>query len=58
MLTGSIGAIRFGVILGGTLLSLSILSLKSYGKGETFPLGLKGQAGQDLYFYLYNYIFL
>ncbi|XP_018814379.1 protein FATTY ACID EXPORT 3, chloroplastic [Juglans regia] len=44
MLTGSIGAIRFGVILGGTLLSLSILSLKSYGKGEPFPLALKGQA--------------
>ncbi|KAE8099010.1 hypothetical protein FH972_017027 [Carpinus fangiana] len=44
MLTGSVGAIRFGVILGGTLLALSISSLKSYKRGEPFPLALKGQA--------------
>lgn len=44
MLTGSIGAIRFGVILGGTLLALSISSLKSYKRGEPVPLALKGQA--------------
>ncbi|XP_023898459.1 protein FATTY ACID EXPORT 3, chloroplastic isoform X2 [Quercus suber] len=44
MLTGNIAAIRFGVILGGTLLALSVSSLKSYKKGESFPLALKGQA--------------
>ncbi|KAB1224641.1 hypothetical protein CJ030_MR2G016977 [Morella rubra] len=45
MLTGSVSAIRFGVILGGTLLALSISSLKSYKRGEPFSLALKGQAG-------------
>ncbi|KAK9986307.1 hypothetical protein SO802_031258 [Lithocarpus litseifolius] len=44
MLTGNIAAIRFGVILGGTLLALSVSSLKSYKRGESFPLALKGQA--------------
>ncbi|XP_057477147.1 protein FATTY ACID EXPORT 3, chloroplastic-like isoform X2 [Actinidia eriantha] len=44
MLTGSISAIRFGVILGGTLLALSIASLSAWKKGEPFPLALKGQA--------------
>ncbi|KAF3970209.1 hypothetical protein CMV_006077 [Castanea mollissima] len=44
MLTGNIAAIRFGVILGGTLLALSVSSLKSYKRGELFPLALKGQA--------------
>lgn len=46
MLTGSTSAIRFGLILGGALLALSISSLRSQNKGETFPLALKGQAGQ------------
>ena len=45
MLTGSIPAIRFGVILGGALLALSISSLRAYKKGESLPLALKGQTG-------------
>ncbi|XP_004302570.1 PREDICTED: uncharacterized protein LOC101315446 isoform X1 [Fragaria vesca subsp. vesca] len=44
MVTGSTAAIRFGVILGGTLLALSISSLRSFKQGESFPLALKGQA--------------
>ncbi|XWS13045.1 hypothetical protein CRYUN_Cryun36dG0003600 [Craigia yunnanensis] len=44
MLTGSISAIRFGVILGGALLALSVSSLKSYKRGESSPLAIKGQA--------------
>ncbi|KAI5662985.1 hypothetical protein M9H77_22308 [Catharanthus roseus] len=44
MVTGSISAIRFGVILGGTLLALSIASLRSWRKGESSSLPLKGQA--------------
>ncbi|KAL7265693.1 hypothetical protein ACSBR1_003473 [Camellia fascicularis] len=44
MLTGSISAIRFGVILGGTLLALSVSSLRSWKRGESFLLALKGQA--------------
>ncbi|XVF84158.1 hypothetical protein PTKIN_Ptkin17bG0003200 [Pterospermum kingtungense] len=44
MLTGSVSAIRFGVILGGAHLALSILSLKSYKRGESSPLATKGQA--------------
>ena len=43
MVTGSISAIRFGVILGGVLLALSISSLKQYKKGQSSPLALKGQ---------------
>ncbi|BFG36599.1 hypothetical protein CerSpe_228730 [Prunus speciosa] len=44
MVTGSISAIRFGVILGGALLFLSVSSLRSYKQGESSPLTLKGQA--------------
>ncbi|XP_022732851.1 protein FATTY ACID EXPORT 3, chloroplastic-like [Durio zibethinus] len=44
MVTGSISAIRFGVILGGALLALSLSSLKSYKRGESSPLATKGQA--------------
>ncbi|KAK9291188.1 hypothetical protein L1049_009376 [Liquidambar formosana] len=44
MLTGSVSAIRFGIILGGTLLALSVSSLRSWKKGEPFGLALKGQA--------------
>ncbi|KAK7340056.1 hypothetical protein VNO77_20748 [Canavalia gladiata] len=45
MVTGSITAIRFGVILGGILLALSISSLRSYKRGHPSPpLALKGQA--------------
>ncbi|KAL8141049.1 hypothetical protein V2J09_007070 [Rumex salicifolius] len=34
MITGSTAAIRFGVILGGVLLALSVSSLRSWRKGE------------------------
>ncbi|XP_021832028.1 protein FATTY ACID EXPORT 3, chloroplastic isoform X1 [Prunus avium] len=44
MVTGSTSAIRFGVILGGALLFLSVSSLRSYKQGESSPLTLKGQA--------------
>ncbi|KAG2404505.1 Protein FATTY ACID EXPORT 3 [Vigna angularis] len=44
MITGNLAAIRFGVILGGALLALSILSLKSYKRGRSSALALKGQA--------------
>ncbi|XP_059668145.1 protein FATTY ACID EXPORT 3, chloroplastic [Cornus florida] len=44
MLTGSLSALRFGVILGGALLAFSISSLRSWRRGESFPLALKGQA--------------
>ncbi|OVA17293.1 Uncharacterized protein family UPF0136 [Macleaya cordata] len=44
MLTGSVSAIRFGVILGGTLLALSISSLRLRKRGESSALALKGQA--------------
>ncbi|XP_047983055.1 protein FATTY ACID EXPORT 3, chloroplastic [Salvia hispanica] len=43
MFTGSIHAIRFGIVLGGTLLALSITSLKSWKKGEPSSLLVKGQ---------------
>ncbi|WCJ27849.1 Protein FATTY ACID EXPORT 3 chloroplastic [Euphorbia peplus] len=44
MLTGSISAIRFGVILGGALLALSISSLQSFKRKEPNSGALKGQA--------------
>ncbi|MCE3051172.1 hypothetical protein HAX54_049038 [Datura stramonium] len=44
MLSGSIAALRFGVILGSTLLALSISSLQSWKSGESTSLALKGQA--------------
>ncbi|KAL2899791.1 Protein FATTY ACID EXPORT 3 chloroplastic [Bienertia sinuspersici] len=44
MLTGSLSAIRFGVILGGILLALSVSSLRSWRKGEFNDTTLKGQA--------------
>ncbi|KAK7394957.1 hypothetical protein VNO78_15498 [Psophocarpus tetragonolobus] len=44
MVTGNLAAIRFGVILGGVLMALSILSLRSYKRGRSSPLALKGQA--------------
>ncbi|KAL8093157.1 hypothetical protein AgCh_035154 [Apium graveolens] len=44
MITGSIPAIRFGVILGGALLVLSISSLQSWKRGESSSTALKGQA--------------
>lgn len=43
MLTGSIPAVRFGVILGGALLALSISSLRAWKRGESLALALKGQ---------------
>ncbi|XP_010931376.1 protein FATTY ACID EXPORT 3, chloroplastic isoform X2 [Elaeis guineensis] len=44
MLTESIPAIRFGIIPGAALLALSILSLRSWKRGQPSPLNLKGQA--------------
>ncbi|KAL4381897.1 hypothetical protein AHAS_Ahas04G0179400 [Arachis hypogaea] len=44
MFTGSLAAIRFGVILGGVLLAFSISSLRAYKRGHLSPLALKGQA--------------
>ncbi|GMH30110.1 hypothetical protein Nepgr_031953 [Nepenthes gracilis] len=44
MLTGSISAIRFGIILGGILLALSVSSLRSWRKREPSSLALNGQA--------------
>uniref|UniRef100_A0A803NX30 Protein FATTY ACID EXPORT 3, chloroplastic n=1 Tax=Cannabis sativa TaxID=3483 RepID=A0A803NX30_CANSA len=43
MVTGSTAAIRFGVILGGSLLALSVISLRSHNKGKQSSLALKGQ---------------
>lgn len=45
MITGSISAIRFGVILGGTLFALAVYSLRSWKKGESTSVPLKGQSG-------------
>lgn len=65
MITGSTSGIRFGVILGGTLLALGIYSLRSWKKGKSSSVALKGQAGLylTLIFYscnivLYKYIYL
>nr|XP_043620558.1 protein FATTY ACID EXPORT 3, chloroplastic isoform X2 [Erigeron canadensis] len=44
MITGSVSAIRFGIILGGTLLALAVYSLRSWKKGESSSVALKGQA--------------
>ncbi|XP_073114503.1 protein FATTY ACID EXPORT 3, chloroplastic [Elaeis guineensis] len=44
MLTGSIPAIRFGIILGTALLALSISSLRSWKNGQPSALNLTGQA--------------
>ncbi|XP_021723276.1 protein FATTY ACID EXPORT 3, chloroplastic-like [Chenopodium quinoa] len=44
MITGSLSSIRFGVILGGILLALSVSSLRSWRKGEFSDTTLKGQA--------------
>ena len=47
MITGSLSAVRFGMIPGGALLALSVLSLQSYKRGQLLPLALKGQTGQS-----------
>ncbi|XP_074311923.1 protein FATTY ACID EXPORT 3, chloroplastic-like isoform X1 [Silene latifolia] len=44
MITGSTSALRFGVILGGILLALSVSSLRSWKKGQSTERALKGQA--------------
>ncbi|XP_008792238.2 protein FATTY ACID EXPORT 3, chloroplastic-like [Phoenix dactylifera] len=44
MLTGSIPAIRFGIILGAALLALSVSSLRSWKRGQPSALNLTGQA--------------
>ncbi|KAJ8434256.1 hypothetical protein Cgig2_010466 [Carnegiea gigantea] len=48
MITGGISAIRFGVILGGILLALSVSSLRSWRRGEATNMTLKGQKGTDI----------
>lgn len=53
MITGNISAIRFGVIFGGALLALSVSSLRSWKKGESSLMALRGQTG---YFLRTNYI--
>lgn len=45
MITGSISAIRFGIILGGTLLGLAVYILRSWKKRESSAVALKGQSG-------------
>ncbi|KAG0490466.1 hypothetical protein HPP92_007329 [Vanilla planifolia] len=44
MLTGSISAIRFGLILGSILFAFSISSLRSWKSGQPSRLSLIGQA--------------
>ncbi|KAI3993676.1 hypothetical protein MKX01_002689 [Papaver californicum] len=44
MVIGNLSGIRFGVILGGSLLALSISSLRSWKRGESSDMALKGQA--------------
>lgn len=44
LVTGSIPAIRFGVILGGIHLAISISSLKAWKKGDSSIPFVKGQA--------------
>ncbi|XP_068341110.1 protein FATTY ACID EXPORT 3, chloroplastic [Pyrus communis] len=56
MVTGSTSAIRFGVILGGTLLFLSVSSLRS--GGESSPLVLKGQTAVSSVIFLRELRFL
>ncbi|XP_038685571.1 protein FATTY ACID EXPORT 3, chloroplastic-like isoform X2 [Tripterygium wilfordii] len=58
MLTGSISAIRFGVILGGALLALSVQRLRSYKRGEPNDLALKGQAAIAAVIFLREISFL
>ncbi|XP_038721323.1 protein FATTY ACID EXPORT 3, chloroplastic-like [Tripterygium wilfordii] len=58
MLTGSISAIRFGVILGGALLALSVQSLRSYERGEPHDIALKGQAAIAAVIFLREISFL
>ncbi|ERN04170.1 protein FATTY ACID EXPORT 3, chloroplastic [Amborella trichopoda] len=52
MISGSIPAIRFGVILGGALLALSILSLRAWNRKESSSLFLKGQSAIALLIFL------
>ena len=47
IISGSTAAIRFGVILGGILLALSISSLKTWKEGNSSSSYIKGQAGKD-----------
>ncbi|KAM1038412.1 hypothetical protein FF1_033104 [Malus domestica] len=58
LVTGSISAIRFGVILGGTLLFLSVSSLTSYRKGESSPFFLTGQTAISSIIFLREVIVL
>uniref|UniRef100_A0A1D1ZIH9 Biotin synthase n=1 Tax=Anthurium amnicola TaxID=1678845 RepID=A0A1D1ZIH9_9ARAE len=44
MLTGNVSGIRFGVILGGILLALSVSSLRAWRSDRSSTIFLKGQA--------------
>ncbi|CAK9865884.1 unnamed protein product [Sphagnum jensenii] len=44
ILTGSTAAIRFGVVLGGLLLALTVTSLKAWKQGESSLPYIQGQA--------------
>lgn len=48
ILSGSIAAIRFGVILGGILLALSVSSLNAWKEGKSSSSYIKGQAAISL----------
>ena len=43
MVTGSIAALRFGIVLGSVLLALGVSSLRAYKRGQPSSLMLKGQ---------------
>ncbi|XP_077217243.1 protein FATTY ACID EXPORT 3, chloroplastic-like isoform X2 [Tasmannia lanceolata] len=58
MLTGSISAVRFGVILGGALLVLSISSLRSWKHGKSSTPYLKGQAAIAVIIFVREFILL
>lgn len=53
ILTGSTAAIRFGVILGGVLLALSVSSLKVWKQGKSSIPYIQGQAGKPVVFNRY-----
>lgn len=55
MLTGSIAAVRFGIILGGALVALAICSKRSYNSGRGSLLLFQGQTGN--YTVTLNYLF-
>lgn len=45
MITGSISATRFNIILGGTYLALSMYGLRSWRNRKSSAVAMNGQAG-------------